>query len=177
VQFQFTHLSGALQGQSVTVETVPILIGRDDGCAVQLDKMKDLAVSSQHAQIDMVSEGVFQLANLSRNATWVNGVVVEASIPLPNHSVIQLGRDGPRIRFDVNQSFGGISFAEEKQRKTAKLDKSRLGPAPATEERPVFKIDDAKESAGEGIQISPVVIIVAAVVILLVGIVYVVFAR
>lgn len=172
MQFRFTHLSGALQGHMDTVEATPILIGRDDGCHVKLDKLKDLAASAQHAQIDMVREGVYRVANLSRNGTFVNGALVEEARELPNHAVLQLGRDGPRLRFDVDENVAGISFHAEKEKaKTSKLSRDRLGPPPDTEERPAFKIEDAVDTqAKRGLDDLPlplwaIVLIVAVVLI------------
>lgn len=163
-----------------TVETTPILIGRDDGCHVKLDKLKDLSVSSQHAQVDMIREGVYQLANLSRNGTFLNGTAVEAAVQLQNHSVIQLGRDGPRLRFDADERVGGISFAAEKEKKTGKLERGRLGPAPDTEERPAFKLDDvegAKSDGDSGFGVPVIALMVLVAALLIGGVLYVVFRR
>jgi pSer/pThr/pTyr-binding forkhead associated (FHA) protein len=171
VQFRFTHLSGPNQGHIDTLEKTPILIGRDEICHVRLDKHKDLAVSSQHAQIEMPEEGKYKLSNLSRNGTWINGVVVETTAPIPNHSVIQLGRDGPRLRFDVDENVAGISF--QRARETAKLKKKDLAdrtPAPDTEERPIFKLDDTDDKRS-GISVSPTMLAVGGGALLVLGLV------
>jgi pSer/pThr/pTyr-binding forkhead associated (FHA) protein len=177
LEYRFTHLSGTLQGHIDTLETAPILMGRDEACQVKLDKHKDTVVSSQHAQIDEVSEGTFQLANLSRNGTWVNGVLVESSAKLPNHSVIQLGRNGPRIRFDVDESMGGISFAQVKQ-KSAKLNRGEPTPAPETEERPIFKVSSEEKTASKvdarDLGMLPLIAVIVAGVLVLGGVLFVI---
>ncbi len=140
MQYRLTHLSGGNLNHIDIVESTPIVLGRDEACHVRLHREKDLVVSSTHAQIDVAENGGFQIANLSRNGTLVNGVVVEEAAPLPNHATIQLGRDGPRLRFDVDEETHGISFAEVK-RKTGKI-KRQLEKAPDTEERPIVQLSE-----------------------------------
>src|SRR5207253_3196858 len=120
-------------------------LGRDPTCQIKFDKFKELMVSSVHAEINEISEGEFQINVVSRNGCVVNGIPTEGAAMLPNHSTIQLGKDGPRIRFDVDQNVGGISKGDVQKQKTAKFAKKTAedrAPAPDTEERPVFKIDD-----------------------------------
>jgi pSer/pThr/pTyr-binding forkhead associated (FHA) protein len=132
-----------------TFEECPITLGRDEDCHFKFDKFKDLAVSGKHAQIEEVSEGAWQIANIGKNGVLVNGVPCDTTTKLPNHATIQLGRDGPRIRFDVDQSVGGISKAdvERKKEKTQKFRKDAVGRArPATEEHPVYQPADVGAS-------------------------------
>lgn len=150
--YKFTHISGSSANHVDTVEACPIMLGRDDACQIRFDKFKDLAVSGTHAQIDEVSEGTWQIVNLSRNGVIVNGVPCDATAKLPNHSTIQLGKDGPRIRFDVDQNVEGISKTDVQKRKqkTKKTVKDDLAAraTPDTEERPVFHIAEAARASG-----------------------------
>ena len=141
--YRLTHMTGENQNHVETFEDCPITLGRDEDCHFKFDKFKDLAVSGKHAQIEEVTEGAWQIANLGKNGLLVNGVPCDATTRLPNHATIQLGRDGPRVRFDVDQSVGGgISKAdvERKKEKTQKFRKDAAArPRPATEEHPVFQ--------------------------------------
>jgi pSer/pThr/pTyr-binding forkhead associated (FHA) protein len=170
LQLRFTHLSGTNQNHVDTVVTTPILLGRDDVCQVHFDTFKELAVSGQHAQIDEVEEGRFQISNLSKNGVLVNGKAVEAPIPLPNHATIQLGKDGPRVRFDVDNNVDGISKTDV-QKKTSKFTRKDLqrAPSPDTEERPIFKLPDA-QPATKGSKNNTVLIGVIAGGIVLIGV-------
>ncbi len=164
--YRFTHLSGANANHVDSVEDVlPITLGRDDSCHVKFDRMKELAVSNKHAQIEEVSEGAWQIANLSKNGLMVNGVPCDTTARLPNHATIQLGKDGPRIRFDVDQNVGGISKADvQKKAQTKKLtkDQAKREKAPTTEERPVFQPQDLATAQPEPIN-KVLIIVVAAV--------------
>jgi pSer/pThr/pTyr-binding forkhead associated (FHA) protein len=144
VLYRFTHLSGNNANHVDSVEETPILLGRDQKCQVRFDEMKDLAVSGQHAQIDEIHEGTWQIANLSKNGMLVNGVPCDETAKLPNHATIQLGKDGPRVRFDVDQNVGGVSKADVQKRKeqTKKITRGPGAMRPITEERPVFQLTD-----------------------------------
>lgn len=173
--YRFTHISGANASHVDTVETTPITLGRDDSCQVKFDKFKDLAVSSQHAQITEISEGTWQIASLSRNGIVVNGVPCDTSAKLPNHATIQLGRDGPRLRFDVDQTIGGGVTKADVQKKTQKLRKDVVMSrerAPDTEERPVFNVPAAPAKRSGGM---PMGVLVGIVVALLLVVSLVVF--
>ena len=167
--YRFTHLSGANTNHVDSVEDVlPITLGRDDTCHVKFDRMKELAVSSKHAQIEEISEGTWQIANLSRNGLMVNGVPCDTTAKLPNHATIQLGKDGPRVRFDVDQNVGGISKADvQKKERTRKLtkDQAKREKAPTTEERPVFHVQDLDAAKPEGASNVTVLIVIGVVVI------------
>lgn len=170
--YRFTHLSGANVTHVDSVEATPITLGRDDICQVRFDKFKELSVSNQHAQIEEISEGTFQIANLSRNGLLVNGVPCDTTAKLPNHSTIQLGKDGPRVRFDVDQNVGGISKADvQKKERTKRLTKNQVTreKAPTTEERPVFQVQDLERAEATGSNKVLIVAIVAALLAAVAG--------
>jgi hypothetical protein len=142
VLYRVTHLTGENANHVEMFEDCPIILGRDEECHVRFDQFKELAVSGKHAEIAEVDEGTWQIANLGKNGLLVNGVPCEATVKLPNHATIQLGKDGPRVRFDVDQSVGGISKADvqRKKEKTQKFRRDGIDrPRPATEERPVYQ--------------------------------------
>jgi len=150
VIYRFTHMTGPNQNQVDTVEACPITLGRDDVCSIRFDKWKELSVSGQHAQIDEVDESTWQIANLSKNGLLVNGVPCDSTVKLPNHSTIQLGKDGPRVRFDVDQHISGVSKTDvmKKKEQTKKLSREQVEQRkPVTEERSVFQ---AQELASRG---------------------------
>jgi pSer/pThr/pTyr-binding forkhead associated (FHA) protein len=176
VIFRFTHLSGANANHVDTVEAAPITLGRDDLCHVRFDRLKDLAVSGHHAQIEEVSEGTYRIANLSKNGLLVNGVPCDTTAKLPNHATIQLGKDGPRIRFDVDQHIGGVSKTDvQRKAHTKKLVKNQVmrEKAPTTEERPVFQVEGltVEKPAAEAEPISKLLIvaIVAGILAVILG--------
>ena len=168
--YRFTHLSGTNAAHVDTVETLPVTLGRDDACQVRFDKFKDLAVSAQHAQITEISEGTFQISSLSRNGIIVNGVPCDTTAKLPNHATIQLGKDGPRLRFDVDVTIGGgVTKADVVKARTKKLVKNAVdaGRGPDTEERPVFTPQQlsspSKSGMSKGMLVGIVVAALAAV--------------
>lgn len=170
--YRFTHLSGTKTNNVDTVEAAPITLGRDDLCQIKFDKFKDLAVSAQHAQIVEVTEGNWEIANLSRNGLMVNGVPCDTKARLPNHATIQLGKDGPRVRFDVDQNVGGISRADVmKKQNTKKLAKNAANreKAPTTEERPVFHIPEAESAQPAGSRVLLFVAIGGAILAAVIG--------
>jgi pSer/pThr/pTyr-binding forkhead associated (FHA) protein len=175
VLYRFTHLSGADANHVDSVEAMPITLGRDDTCHVRFDRMKELAVSSKHAQIEEISEGTWQIANLSRNGLMVNGVPCDTTAKLPNHATIQLGKDGPRIRFDVDQNVGGISKADvQKKERTKKLtkDQAKREKPPTTEERPVFHIQDLQAEAPQSGRTFIIIVIALVVLAAAIGLVF-----
>ena len=170
--YRFTHLSGTNANHVDSVESTPITLGRDDACHIRFDKQKDLAVSAQHARIDEVSEGTWQIENLSKNGVVVNGVACDATAKLPNHSTIQLGKDGPRVRFDVDQNVGGISKADVvRKERTKKIQKNQVmrEKAPTTEERPVFQIPVETPVSGGGMSKVAIGIIAGALALAVLG--------
>ncbi len=170
--YRFTHMSGNNANHVDSVEATPITLGRDDMCHGKFDKFKDLSVSSQHAQIEEVTEGNWQIACLSKNGLVVNGVPVDTTARLPNHSTIQLGKDGPRVRFDVDENVGGISRGDvQKKERTKKLTKGQVvrEKAPTTEERPVFHAQDLEEPVRGGPSTVLIVAIVSGILAAILG--------
>src|SRR5207302_8740666 len=54
--------------------------------------------------IDEAYDGSLKITNLSPNGLSVNGVAVQSSVKLPDRATIQLGHDGPTVRFELTAS-------------------------------------------------------------------------
>lgn len=101
------HQTGSRAG---TTEVYPtnrfqsLYFGRDPSCDVQFDEEKDDLVSRSHAVIEWDEEDptTITLSDLlSSNGTFLNGERVFGAIPLKSGDVMQLGRNGPTMRIDI----------------------------------------------------------------------------
>lgn len=174
-EITLTHLSGSRRGTVETLGAVPLKLGRADDCHVKFDAEKDLKVSAYHAELRADGDGGLLIADLeSKNGVLVNGVKVQAAAPVPNHAVVELGADGPRLKLTFQKGSGGISFS--------KLKKPDLGATPdvisknlrTTDETPAYTEADLdekpaapppKEPAGAGAIIAVIVLVVAICVV------------
>lgn len=174
-EITLTHLSGSRRGTVETLGAVPLKLGRADDCQVRFDAEKDLKVSAYHAELRSDGEGGLLIADLdSKNGVLVNGTKVQATAPLPNHAVVELGVDGPRLKLTFAKGSGGISFS--------KLKKPDLGATPeviarnlrTTDETPAYTEADLeqkppvapkKEPAGAGAIIAIAVVVIAIAVV------------
>jgi S1-C subfamily serine protease len=101
------HLNGSKTNQ---IEQFPLdtsdelLIGRDPGAAIAFDMQRDDAVSRRHAmiRIERGEAPAVKLVDLgSSNGTLVNGQRVAGETELQPGDVVELGRNGPKFRFDL----------------------------------------------------------------------------
>jgi serine protease Do len=100
VHATFVHLSGSKRGRREAFGRPLIRIGTAPDCALRFSAREDRAVSSHHAQVRF-EDCAFLLTDLGSAAgTFVNGLQVTEVI-LQNGDVIELGQDGPRLRFRV----------------------------------------------------------------------------
>lgn len=99
-QATFVHLSGGRRGRTETFDRTLIRIGTAPDCALRFSAVKDQGVSPHPAQIRF-ENCAFLLKGLGSAAgTFVNGVQVTEVI-LQNGDLIELGQDGPQLRFRV----------------------------------------------------------------------------
>lgn len=90
-------LTGPEKGNSVRLDRIVTLIGRDESCDVVLP---DDTVSREHGQIEQtVSQWVY--TNFSENGTWINRQKAERVV-LSDDDVIEVGRK-TRIRFRLQE--------------------------------------------------------------------------
>jgi pSer/pThr/pTyr-binding forkhead associated (FHA) protein len=103
------HLSGSKAKQ---VEEFPatlypeLLIGRDLAANVRFTDAETL-VGRQHVKITQAGKdsSEFRLTDLnSRNGTFINGVKIAGTSILRSGDIIQLGPDGPQLRFEARPS-------------------------------------------------------------------------
>jgi hypothetical protein len=115
IEITITHLSGARRGAVETFSGLPLRLGRAPECEVKFDPDSDLKVSATHAELRSDGAGGLAVADLaSTNGVLVNGAKIEGQAPVPNHAVVELGVDGPRLQIKVETGSGGISFSKLK---------------------------------------------------------------
>ena len=113
VQLTITHLSGARRNAVETFATLPLKLGRAPGCDVRFDPDQDVKVSAEHAELRSDGQGGLSIVDLqSTNGVLVNGARVDGSGPVPNHAVIEVGADGPRLKLTFEKGAHGISFSK-----------------------------------------------------------------
>lgn len=97
----FTHISGIQRGRVDRFSSAAerLRIGRAEDCEVRVSPM-DTLVSSHHAVVSLTPRGYVIQDLASRNGTMVNGQPIERA-PLASGDSIQLGYNGPVIRFDA----------------------------------------------------------------------------
>ena len=116
VEIVVTHLTGSRRNAVETFGALPVKLGRADDNDVKFDPEQDIKVSAHHAEVRSDGQGGLQVVDLSRNGVLVNGAKIDGAAALPNHAVIELGTDGPRlkVKFETLGS-GGISFSKLKK--------------------------------------------------------------
>jgi diguanylate cyclase (GGDEF)-like protein len=109
-------LTGAQAGRTYVVATDETVVGRGNGCDLQID---DAGLSRRHCRI--VREGlVFLVEDLeSRNGTSVDGEQVTALRPLHDGAVVQLGA-GTTLKFSIKDDLE--LEAEQRLYESAVLD-------------------------------------------------------
>lgn len=81
-------VAGPNQGDYYPLGARTIVIGRDEGCAVQIT---DDRVSRKHVQIRREAAGYLALDMKSANGTKVNGRVVQGDVALTDQDEIEIG--------------------------------------------------------------------------------------
>ncbi|MFH1131823.1 MAG: FHA domain-containing protein [Pseudomonadota bacterium] len=96
---QLEFLSGPRKGTIFRFEQTSFWLGRDPHCELAFDPNEELCVSARHAQITTNSKH-YWLSDSSSNGTFINGQKVE-QVQLKDGDVLELGPNGPRIRFSI----------------------------------------------------------------------------
>lgn len=81
-----------------------IYMGRDNSCDVRMDPEKDDMVSRSHAVIEWTGDDPveYQINDLlSSNGTFLNGRRITKPERLATGDRIQLGRNGPTVKFEI----------------------------------------------------------------------------
>ncbi len=100
MQIVLNHRSGSREGQVEVLSRESILIGRGDENDVALDPFQDPTVSAHHAEIRIEAGSLILYDMGSLNGTFLNGQQVRRAELKPG-DLIGLGREGPRLKFDV----------------------------------------------------------------------------
>jgi hypothetical protein len=82
-----TIIKGPLEGETFSLEPLPVTIGRDPECDLFLNNM---TVSREHAIIERHADKMIIRDNGSTNGTWVDGSVVDEA-ELNEGSRVQIG--------------------------------------------------------------------------------------
>lgn len=102
---QLLHLSGPLRGRTITHEGDHVLIGTDPDADVRYPVGG--VVQPRHAEIAFVAEGcAFYLRRIG-GQVFVNRQEVTEVI-LQHGDLLEIGKDGPRVRFRVYQEKGAV---------------------------------------------------------------------
>lgn len=98
---RISYLTGPRAGQSLVLDKPYVTIGRHPLSDVRFSPDEDLTVSGRHAAL-VLRDGVYLLRDLgSTNGTLVNGVRLFGEHVLADRDVIQLGANGPSLRFGI----------------------------------------------------------------------------
>jgi S1-C subfamily serine protease len=112
VNARLAILSGTLAGQTRTLDSARLSLGRDPRCDVRFDSSGDSEVSARHAEIVVENEiAVVRDAN-STNGVYVNGTRVRGEQPLADGDVLRLGARGPKLRFEAQSEAAPGSTTE-----------------------------------------------------------------
>jgi DNA-binding winged helix-turn-helix (wHTH) protein len=86
--------------ESIEVAAGTSVIGRDRGCAVQIDAD---SVSRHHARLNVTGREV-SLEDLgSKNGTWVEGERIQGAVPLTDGACFRLGTETVRLELTIDQ--------------------------------------------------------------------------
>ncbi|HJR36358.1 MAG TPA: trypsin-like peptidase domain-containing protein [Gemmatimonadales bacterium] len=99
---EFRYLDGADAGQVRIVRKEFATIGRHPDADLPFDPGRDLEVSVRHAAVFRAGGGWVVRDLGSTNGTWVNGEKVKGDRVLLAGDLIRLGREGPRLRFQLH---------------------------------------------------------------------------
>ncbi|MCC6749378.1 MAG: FHA domain-containing protein [Deltaproteobacteria bacterium] len=144
---QLTFLSGARAGSSVRLDQATFWLGRDPRCEVAFDAQRDLMVSSRHAEVSLVG-GTWQLRDASTNGTFVNGQPVKQVVLQPG-DVIELGREGPQVRFTPLSAAHAAAAGAPSTNPVAQrpVAAPAPGPQPAAPSAPALPTTDPRQRA------------------------------
>ena len=84
------------RGESIEVHAGESVIGRDRGCAVQIDAD---SVSRRHAQLNVIGREVSIDDLGSKNGTWVAGERIHGPVPLTDGASFRVGSE--TVRFEL----------------------------------------------------------------------------
>jgi ABC-type multidrug transport system ATPase subunit/pSer/pThr/pTyr-binding forkhead associated (FHA) protein len=104
VKYRLIHLSGSLVGRVRDIDADEIVLGRDPRLAQIVFGPGDRAVSRRHVLL-RAEAGTLLLRDLeSTGGTFLNGIAVSQTRLAPG-DVIQLGMDGPKVRYELQEAF------------------------------------------------------------------------
>ena len=87
------------RGESIEVPAGESVIGRDHGCAVQIDAD---SVSRRHAQLTVIGREVSIDDLGSKNGTWVAGERIDGTAPLRDGASFRVGSETIRLELAVD---------------------------------------------------------------------------
>lgn len=102
MEITISHLSGSRAGETQTFsQNASIRIGRNPDTDVTFDPYQDRLVSAFHAEITSTAGGWSIRDHNSSNGTFIGGERIKEKLLRPG-DVIELGKNGPRIRVHFN---------------------------------------------------------------------------
>ncbi len=142
------HKSGPLSGKTDEFNASPdreIRIGRGPSNEVAFDLANDI-VSREHCRIKVNAQlaDTYEITDLqSKNGTYVNGKAITEKTTLFAGDIIQLGKDGPTMEFDLNPK--PVSHIK----KTRLIDTSSLKETKIHESSATKQTGAVKETVGK----------------------------
>lgn len=174
-----THLSGPRINEVETFASLPVRIGRSEECQLRFPE-DATKISAEHAEIKTGPDGGLQLRDLdSRNGIWLNGAKVNERAPLPNHAVIEVGMNGPRLRLTYEAGAGGVSFSALRKEKTGRIKRGGKRPMADTEEVIAYtELDLESDETGAlplGLEPKQAALVGGGVLLVVLGLLYAIF--
>ena len=174
-----THLSGPRINEVETFASLPIRIGRSEACQLRFPE-DATKISAEHAELKVGPDGDLQLRDLdSRNGVWLNGSKVNERAPLPNHAVVEVGVNGPRLSVKYEAGAGSVSFSALRREKTGTIKRSAKRPMADTEEVIAYSEADLESDVGAlpmGLEPKQAAVVGGGVVLVLLGLLYAIFS-
>ena len=134
MRYRFSVLSGGRAGQTFECQDPVALIGRGDGCNVQLDPFQDVVVSQRHGRVTLQgSQLLFE--DTSTNGSFVNGQPIK-QVVLQHGMVVQLGSGGPQLRFELMEGPAGGAVTRQPTAGPQAAVGVRQGPPPGFQAAP-----------------------------------------
>ena len=101
---QLLHLDGPLRGRTITYDTPDLLFG--SSAKADIRYTGGLTIQDRHAELKLIGDR-FHLRALE-GEVFVNGREVE-EVVLDNNDLIEIGRQGPKMRFRTHTGKGRVS--------------------------------------------------------------------
>jgi hypothetical protein len=99
------HLTGGLQGQAKSFSCKEVTLGTGPRCAMRLDPIWDVGVSSCHARVFRDASGVWWIEDRScGGGSFLDGRRLTAPLRVQGSCTVELGRNGVQLELVTHQA-------------------------------------------------------------------------